>query len=233
MEVGLDHELDRQPIASASATYSWMSRCGIDDDGAPGRLVPDQVGSVRQALQVVLVEPHVRTKASSRSRRPKSNSSTPLASSRERNRTVRLGIARHRLPVLEQRMVEIGGDLVRPARRAATRSRGGLPLRARDRFVGVARAGDRVTRLDSASRRHRRRCSVVGRRCPERRRPERRGSPRPTHVPRPCVRGRVARCGAGGTDRRVGAHPSVLWPLRCADRVRAATSGRCDVRRVR
>ena len=61
VEVGLDHELDRQPLGLGVGEVLGDVALRVDDDGAPGRLVADQVRRVREAVQVVLVEQHARS----------------------------------------------------------------------------------------------------------------------------------------------------------------------------
>ncbi len=61
VEVGLDHELDRQPAGLGVGDVLVDVALRVDDDRSPGRLVADQVRRVRETLQVVLVEQHARS----------------------------------------------------------------------------------------------------------------------------------------------------------------------------
>lgn len=61
VEVGLDHELDRETALGGRAEVLAHVTAGVDDDGTPGRLVGDQIRRLAQAVQVVLGEEHCRT----------------------------------------------------------------------------------------------------------------------------------------------------------------------------
>ena len=59
VEVGLDHELDRESGFGGIGDVLGDVALWIDDHRSSGRLVTDQVRGVRQTFQVVLVELHV------------------------------------------------------------------------------------------------------------------------------------------------------------------------------
>jgi hypothetical protein len=58
VEVGVDHTDDVQPVRPSVGEVLGDVAARVDDDGLAGRLVGDQVGGLRQAVQVVLGEDH-------------------------------------------------------------------------------------------------------------------------------------------------------------------------------
>jgi hypothetical protein len=58
VEVGLDDEFDGEAELLGVSEGRGHVALRVDDDGPSGRLVTDQVGRVRQALQLVLLEDH-------------------------------------------------------------------------------------------------------------------------------------------------------------------------------
>ena len=59
VHVGLDHPLDPQPPSRGLIEIDAHIPAGIDDHRPPGGLVPDQVGRMRQAGQVMLGQDHL------------------------------------------------------------------------------------------------------------------------------------------------------------------------------
>ena len=58
VEVGLDDPFDREPGGRRVGEVPVDVALRIDDHGPPGGLVAHEVGGVREALQVVLLEDH-------------------------------------------------------------------------------------------------------------------------------------------------------------------------------
>ena len=59
MEVGLEDELDSQAVLGRRLEIRTDVPTGIDNNGPSGRWIPDQVGRLRQAIQIVLLKDHV------------------------------------------------------------------------------------------------------------------------------------------------------------------------------
>ncbi|MEI2699471.1 MAG: hypothetical protein V9E94_14450 [Microthrixaceae bacterium] len=66
VEVGLDHPLDREAVPLGVGEVHADVALGVDDDGAAGGLVADQVAELREATQLVLLEDHARSSLRSR-----------------------------------------------------------------------------------------------------------------------------------------------------------------------
>jgi hypothetical protein len=58
VQVGLDHQLDAQPRSRRVVQVLLDVAARVDHDRPPGGFVPDQVGRLRHAVEVVLDELH-------------------------------------------------------------------------------------------------------------------------------------------------------------------------------
>ena len=59
VDMRLDHALDVQPVLYGFGHVRLDVTAGIDHYSASGALVPDEIGALRQAVQVVLRENHM------------------------------------------------------------------------------------------------------------------------------------------------------------------------------